>query len=383
MKKTLAIILAAAMCLCLLPTLAFAAEEAETFTVHAIVPTEWEAPTLGAWGPDGDLMGDWYGKPMTKGEDGWYTIQVPVAAIGMIITNNGGASTQDIKNFEAKEMWIIACKYDDGVPAVSYEKPDVEPPVAPPPVEVETFTVHAQVPEDWGTPTLGAWGPNGDLMGAWYGKPMTKGEDGWYSIEVPVTATGMMVCGEDHDTQYTADLEGFQAKEMWIKAVQKNSGEDTTISYEKPTVTPPEEEPPKEDEKPEEKTTFTVHAKVPADWKDVTLGAWNDSGDLMGAWYGKPMTKGADGWYTIEVPLTATGMIITADNGEGETTQDIVGFEAKEMWITACKYDDGKPTVSYAAPKTGDSTYLAAACGILVISLCGLVAVVSLRKKIF
>ncbi len=402
MKKTLAIILAAVLCLCLLPMAAFAAREAETFTVHVKVPDDWKDVTLGAWykenGEDVIVVGtEWWGALMTLGADGWYTYDVPVTATNLLITSEkgNGHCAEGISGFEPRELWIVAKDGHDNT--YSYEKPADEQPVTPPPTEeVETFTVHAKVPEGWTDVTLGAWGEKGDLMGAWYGKPMTLGADGWYTIEVPVTATGMIITSNNGGGETTQNIEGFEAKEMWITACKYDDGVPT-IAYEKPAEVPPVEEPPKEDppkedppkedekpaEKPVEKTTFTVHAKVPADWKDVTLGAWNDKGDLMGEWFGKPMTKGADGWYTIEVPLNATGMIITADNGAGETTQDIKNFEAKEMWITACKYDDGVPTISYAAPKTGDSAYLAAACGILIVSLCALAAAVSLRKKVF
>ena len=94
---------------------------------------------------------------------------------------------------------------------------------------------------------------------------------------------------------------------------------------------------------------ITVYAQVPDDWATVLLWAWddNDNNAVPGAsWPGTLfMTKGADGWYSVRIPLGFTNMLVT--NGNGAQCPDMKGLEAgKDIYINA-KTDVNNPTVTY------------------------------------
>lgn len=82
-------------------------EPTGTVTVHAKVPEDWAAASAYVWadGSNGEVA--WPGTAMTLGTNGWYTVEVPSGVDNIIINNNSGKQTQDIKLIGADEIWIV------------------------------------------------------------------------------------------------------------------------------------------------------------------------------------------------------------------------------------------------------------------------------------
>ena len=91
--------------------------------------------------------------------------------------------------------------------------------------------------------------------------------------------------------------------------------------------------------------TFTLHANVPDTWADPGFYGWG--GSLTMGWPGEAMTDEGNGWYSFEVPADATGLIVNANSGSSQTN-DITGFEAKEMWVIC--HEDRTFELSYEQP---------------------------------
>ena len=82
MKRILAILCAMA---CLF-ALALPAMAAETITVTAQVPADWEIANVYVWNDQGN-GGEWPGTAMTKGADGRYTAEIASGFTNIIIND--------------------------------------------------------------------------------------------------------------------------------------------------------------------------------------------------------------------------------------------------------------------------------------------------------
>lgn len=95
-----------------------------------------------------------------------------------------------------------------------------------------TFTVHAYVPASWGTPNIWAWSEYvGDAFDSWPGAAMQLDEDGWYSCEVPLWASNVVINGVFGLVQ-TEDMH-VQSREVWIN-VYKNGTATFAYQYFEP-----------------------------------------------------------------------------------------------------------------------------------------------------
>ena len=204
-------------------------EYVETYTVHAYVPLEWESVSV--------LAGE-SEKAMTGGEEGWFTADVPVTAVSLVFSGNGGAAETEAVSVEPKEVWVTV--YNDLTTEVVYEDP--EAPDAPP------ITVYAQVPADWAGPCCWAWSaPDGtNAFSAWPGEAMTEGEDGWYSIEVPGWVNSIIINANEGGVQ-TTDLSVETGKDVWISVAD---AENAAVAYEQPSGETEPEATPAESEEP-------------------------------------------------------------------------------------------------------------------------------------
>ena len=194
----------------------------ETFTVHAYVPLAWKTADLWAWSaPDGtNAFAAWPGEAMTEGEDGWFTAQCPAWVNSIIVSGNDAeVQTEDI-SIEPQELWITV--YEDLTYELVYEDPTVP--------DVENITVHVQAPADWTEPCLWAWSaPDGtNAFSAWPGEPLTQGEDGWYTMEVPGWINSVIVNGNGGEVQ-TSDISVEPGRDIWLVV---EGPENVTLSYE-------------------------------------------------------------------------------------------------------------------------------------------------------
>ena len=145
MKKKLAILLSAILCLLCLPSAAFAAGADEMVPVVVKAPEGWEAPCLWAWADDGtNAFSAWPGEELEALEGGWYYTYVPSFVQNVIVNANNGSETpvqtEGIVVDAGKEVWLTIG--EDAVAEVSYEfQARIEIPEY-----VEKFVVHAYVP---------------------------------------------------------------------------------------------------------------------------------------------------------------------------------------------------------------------------------------------
>ena len=192
MKKFTAMLLCLLLIACLSTAALADSAEAEMVPVLAQVPADWANPCCWAWADDGtNAFAAWPGGAMEPlGDSGWYYIYVPAFVQNVIISANEAAVQTAGDVVEAgREVWIAVA--DDLTTTVSYEaQADVESPAY-----VETYTVHAYVPLEWESVSVLA----GEAE-----KAMSGGEEGWFTADVPVTATSLTFIGNGGAAQTEA-----------------------------------------------------------------------------------------------------------------------------------------------------------------------------------
>lgn len=193
MKRILALLCVIA-CLCCLCVPAFAAND--TVTIHAYAPSDWSDVRLWIWDDNDqnpDTAGGWPGNfVMTKGDDGWYSVEIPAGYPNMLVNgNNGGVQTGDIKGVDiTKEVWIVV--NNDKTTQVFDAKPDDV--VLPGDAPVEPAVLESLALVGDGIPGVGTWIVE-DAAG-----DMTKVSDTVYTKEIALTAGTTMqfkVAGND------------------------------------------------------------------------------------------------------------------------------------------------------------------------------------------
>ena len=100
--------------------------------------------------------------------------------------------------------------------------------------------------------------------------------------------------------------------------------------------------------------TITIHVQVPEGTATPNYWAWGAAASMPegAAWPGVAMT--ADGeWYTFEVAVGTTGLVINTD-GDNDKSADITITGDCDAWIVCSIGDDGHfvaDNVSYDAPE--------------------------------
>ena len=365
MKRILAILCVIA-CLCGLCVPAMAAG---TITVSVKAPADWAEVCLYVWNDDGEMT-TWPGDAMVKSADGLWTLAIPAGLYTNVIANNGSdaAKTADLKMDGTADCWI------DAGAGVVYTDAGFSNPFggnagnggnADGTVNLSGLNSLALV--GTGIPGVSEWTP-GDPAG-----DMTKNSNGIYTKVIAVTAGTTMqfkIAGNDAwDDAYnfggseaginvalgtkvnltngggSADLTLTAAKDGNLKfTVDLN--EMTVLveeTDEEASVTPPAQGGEETGE------TYTVYAKVPEDWKSPAVWCWDANSQnpsSQGAWPGSfYMTKGDNGWWSIEIPAGYTNILINA-NGGGNQTPDITGLSGADVWVNAYT-DSANPVFAY------------------------------------
>jgi hypothetical protein len=220
-----------------------------------------------------------------------------------------------------------------------------------------------------GIPGAADWNP-GDPAG-----DFVKGSDGVYTKVISVTAGHAMtfkIAGNDKwDDAYNfggaeagmsvvlgtkMDLTNGAGSQDLSLTVNKDCNLKFTVTLgDAPTLLVEEttEEPGQVPENPGTDAptpggpTVTVYAKVPADWTDVRVWAWNDAQQnaTSVAWPGDiVMTKGDDGWYSAEVPQGYPNLLINAKGGTAQTADIAGALSDKPIYIDALT-NPAQPTV--------------------------------------
>lgn len=90
---------------------------------------------------------------------------------------------------------------------------------------------------------------------------------------------------------------------------------------------------------------YTVYARENGTWGDLYLWVWSESlGDLYEAWPGEPMTREADGSYSMRVPVEYDFVIVNSGPGEQMVQTEDLYTESQDLWIT---FDYNGYDVSY------------------------------------
>ena len=103
------------------------AQDFETYTIYARVPSDWTDPRVWCWDnatSSPPSQGAWPGNLiMTQNENGWYFIEIPVGYNYLLVNANGGSvQTQDMTIQTSDEVWIDLY-YDPNMPVITYESP--------------------------------------------------------------------------------------------------------------------------------------------------------------------------------------------------------------------------------------------------------------------
>lgn len=191
----------------------------ETMIIHAYVPESWGTPRLWAWEQESqqNLYDAWPGQTMTKNGD-HYTIEIPLWVNAVIVNGKDGTvQTADLPIEMAREIWIVAF---DTSSKVYYQQPtaaELTPPA------VQSVTVYASVPTDWGTPNCWAWlsSPTQNAFAAWPGEAMSMA-DGYYAITVPSWVNYVIINGNGGSYQ-TADLPVETGRDVWVVVTVDNA----------------------------------------------------------------------------------------------------------------------------------------------------------------
>lgn len=381
----------------------------EYVTVHASVPETWTTAFVYAWNTGAGSNEAWPGAPMTKGTDGWFTAQVPVGYGNLIIAEkDGGEQTKDLTgiNQTATEIWVtLTEKEGDKYKADVTYPSDIN-------TDPSEYYLHGYI--------------NGaDVTGTTY-----KFVDG--KVTVNLTAESYVFVGTDIGSNFMTD--GWLGKEvkeatlatdyatgdkLFVPAgnvtftLVVNDDGTVKLSY---AVAAPEggnqggnqggteggnqggnqsgtagnpEAPAGGTEGGSEVEEITINVKVPADWENPCLWAWQENGDndinAFDAWPGMALTKGENGWYYAKVPANMNYMIVNAHNGAWQTPDTAIEKSKCDVWAEVVVDAAGQATIKmqYTSPATGDTAIIAPVVFLMVMSVTGLAVLTVGKKKYF
>lgn len=345
----LALTLATTLILSAVPALA-----AQTITVSVSAPADWDEVNLYIWENE-TPMSDWPGSSMVRVGD-WWTLEIPVGYTSIVI-NDGMRQTIDLEMDGNSDVWIV-------IPETNYDSPVYAATVYTDAACTQPYVSNIENTDylagldsvaivGIGIPGVSEWNP-ADPAG-----DMTLLFTGVYVKELQFNAGDTMEfkfagndMWDDH-YNYGASFGTYLYPNYWVELVNGGDSYDITFSTDRDCnirftlnlnavgsggspvlwiddIT---------DDGSDTEEMITVHAKVPYSWSDVRLWAWiEETNESINQelWPGElVMTKDTDGWYSIQIPSKATGILINANGGSMQTI-DITGFETgKDLWINA------------------------------------------------
>ncbi len=279
------------------------------FLVHYANPGNWTTVNVYGWAGSDNPFGNWPGTAATANADnaGWYDATMVVEADnpGIIFNNGSGTQTADLILAAAgdfTEAWVSGNSSSD----ISYEAPEgwvVD--------KNKTVTVHFLPLDGWGE-TINAYVWNGgnavpgyEDYHSWPGKALSANAEhiGWYDLIVETELDiGFNFIFNDGSNQ-TSDLATGALRgdlELWY------------IGGDKYTVAPGEWT-------GDMTYTVTVHFTNPNHWEAVNAYAWDEGGELNGAWPGAAVEKG-ESYYDLTLSTkNANGFNFIFSNGAEQT----------------------------------------------------------------
>lgn len=173
----------------------------------------------------------------------------------------------------------------------------------------------AQVPDDWTTVYLYAWGGSEEMT--WPGVPMVKIDD-WYVAYMNDDNANVII--NNGSGVQTADLTIDPGLPVCVVAIDPTNA---TVDTELPIDVPTEDKMPKP-------AMDTIYAYVPEAWATANLYAWTaDASSSNAGWPGVPMTKGDNGLWVGELNPGFANIII---NDGGAQTVDLP-YNGGNAWV--------------------------------------------------
>lgn len=175
--------------------------------------------------------------------------------------------------------------------------------------------VAAEVPGDWTTAYLYAWGSSSETM-TWPGVPMTKIDD-WF----------VAYMNDDHANVIINNGSGAQTADLTVDpgmpvCVMAGDPLNAKVEVDLPIEVPAESEMPKP-------KADTVYALVPEAWATAYVYAWGDSGAMT--WPGTEMTQGDDGLWVGELTPGYKNVIIAEKDGGAQTID--LPYNGGDCWV--------------------------------------------------
>ncbi len=183
---------------------------------------------------------------------------------------------------------------------------------------VETFKIHASVPENWRDVSVWAWDykSSRDASEVWPGIPLEPEGNGWFTGELPCWVNSMILCGNRGSVQSVKV--SFRSKEIWVIVTGDLRCD---VSYSMPDL-------------------ISVYAKVPVFWRNPHLWAWNGGHDKNAfyAWPGGLMINDGD-YFRLSAPAWIDHVIINGKDG-GVKTVDIEVEKGRNVYINVNRQGD-------------------------------------------
>ena len=242
----------------------------------------WTDVCIHFWSDSNSNMSKWPGVPMTLVEGTTYAAMIPEEA-GYVIFNNGnnGAQTADLTLSADKNFYDYAVNssstWDDYTP-----------------VQILKLVND----KGWSNVYAYYWSYGDTSMTTWPGVPMTKGEDGTYTVRVPMEAEKIIFCDYDTATETTlAQTDNLDILPGY-----------TTYTLSSLTWTG---------------ARRTVYFENTYGWTTVSAYYWSDTDKNMVGAEGTPMTLVSGNWYSCSIPAEAKYVKFLGD-GEASTEETII-----------------------------------------------------------
>ena len=313
-------------------------------TIKVSAPADWATCYIWAWtGTGTNLFTEaWPGKAMTKGDDGFYAIDIETdKTINLLVSDNG----QDSKKTADYTVGVTesTCFIIQNKTLVVNEECEFE--VAPEPEPIEPYYAIRGLGaglDPWAAQdeiklTYNAEGGQGE---EWFinNLVITEGQqfkvvyvdetgvvcgECWYGLTSVEINSDLVINEEEDDITLAAGKYDLYFKvantSMWIAPVTEQGGDEPGEGGEEPGEP---EGPDPEQPEPEDPAANTITIKVAAPWENCNLYAWTGEGEtsvtVSAPWPGTAMTKGEDGFYTLDVEIPGAINII-ANNGTAQT----------------------------------------------------------------
>ncbi|WP_051198000.1 starch-binding protein [Butyrivibrio sp. MB2005] len=313
----------------------------KTESVYFFNTSLWEDVKAYAWFDDGTMLaGAWPGKSTTDVGGYWIRADLKVSEDNEepinIIFNNGTSQTQDIKIDDENIYIAMDEAQSSGAKKVTKyaSKEAAEEALG---ISANMTTVYFYNMDNWEDIHVHMW--EAYDTGEWPGIPATDEGDGWWKVVIPAGAgsdfniifnnnnNGKQTSNlkvTDITKRYIADNQNFASKEA---ALKKISG---VVEY-----------------KP-------VYYYDDNEWDEVYAYIWGGTdqvyNDLLGGWPGTQMTKGEDGFYSVEVreeALEDGDVHLIINNGNGTQLNDKMIRNATNVYFNT-EDTDGYPSAKEA-----------------------------------